>query len=335
MIDLLPAHTLSSSVPASNAEFSLIDWIRKRVRSADGDGLECGIGDDAAVARLDAHLVLATDMLMEGTHFRFPAATPDLAGRKALAVNLSDMAAMAARPRMALVSIAIPRDRGRKFAESVMHGIHTLADEFDVTIIGGDTNSWDGPLVLNVAVVGEVVNSAVYRSGAQSGDWIMTTGCFGGSITDHHLTFQPRVEEALRINEAVRIHAMIDVSDGLAADLHHILDESNVGAVVDAAAIPIRETVRDQNSRTPLEQAMSDGEDFELLFTVSPVDGRKLLENPPTTVSITHIGEIVETGRREMLVDDVRSPLPRTGWEHSFGDSVRQAAGKTLGTSGK
>lgn len=299
-------------------EFSLIDWIRQRVSGA--DWLERGIGDDAAVAKLDSNAVLATDMLMEGTHFRFPDATPSQAGRKALAVNLSDMAAMAAQPKAALISIAIPRNRDREFAESVLQGIMALADEFGVKVIGGDTNSWDGPLVVNVAVVGEVVSTPVYRSGAVEGDWILTTGCFGGSIANHHLNFQPRVSEALVLNELFDLHSMIDVSDGLAADLYHILDESHVGAVVDAVTIPIRDSVNAKGSRTSLNHALGDGEDFELLFTLSPVDGERLLANPPFETPITKIGDIVGEDQRVLKMDGKEVPLPRTGWEHSFGE---------------
>lgn len=304
-------------MPSSRDEFSLIDWIRRRVPGA--DWLDCGIGDDAAVVRFDATSVMATDMLMEGTHFRFPDATPAQAGRKALAVNLSDMAAMAARPKVALISIAIPRDRDRAFAEAVLGGIHSLADEFDVMIVGGDTNSWAGPLVVNVAVIGEVVKTPVYRSGALEGDWIMATGSFGGSIAGHHLDFQPRVAEALRLSETVNLHSMIDISDGLAADLHHILDESGVGAVVNGDAIPIRDSLICHGDRTPIEHALGDGEDFELIFTVSADDGKRLLQQSPVEVGITHIGKIVAAGDRQLISDGKQMPLPQSGWEHSFG----------------
>ena len=212
-----------------------------------------------------------------------------------------------------------------------MHdGLQDLADEFDVAIAGGDTNTWDGPLVVSVTLLGETTgHAAVRRSGAVVGDWIMTTGRFGGSLAGKHLSFQPRVSEALRLQETVSLHAMIDVSDGLSADLHHLLVESGVGAVIHADAIPISDALREatddrpkvpeSSTGTPLEQALQDGEDFELLFCVTPKDGRKLLEQPPFDVKLSHIGEIVSRCGCEIIETDGRlRSLPPTGWRHAF-----------------
>lgn len=302
-------------------EFDLIHWIQSRCPTPPQELLS--IGDDTAILPPlpDSELLLATDMLMEGTHFTFPPATPELAGRKALAVNLSDIAAMAGEPHSALVSLALPRSRGADFAKSVMQGLIDLASEFQTTIIGGDTNSWDGPLVINVALVGTAPqNQSVKRSGARAGDWIFVTGELGGSLASHHLTFTPRIREATLLSETVALQAMIDISDGLASDLQHILSESGVGAIIQARQVPISDRVSQELSEAErLQKALSDGEDFELLFTVSPEAGQRLLKKNPLDIPLTHLGEITaEQGALLEKEDGSRIPLERTGWQHQL-----------------
>ncbi|QDT89181.1 thiamine-phosphate kinase [Gimesia algae] len=302
-------------------EFELIEWIRSQTGMSHTDLL--GIGDDTAILQppVDSELLLATDMLMEGAHFTFPPATPDLAGRKALAVNLSDIAAMGGTPHSALVSLALPRSRGPEFAKSVMQGIMELAAEFQTQLAGGDTNSWDGPLVINVAIIGTADQShSIKRSGAQPGDWIFVTGALGGSLESHHLTFQPRVREAVTLRETVTIKSMIDVSDGLASDLQHILTESGVGAMIQSNQIPISQHVSPESTDAErLQQALSDGEDFELLFTVSAEEGQRLRDLNPLSIPLTHIGEITaEQGAKLQHPDDSTTPLESTGWKHQF-----------------
>ena len=300
-------------------ELALIDWIRQRATSA--PNLQLGIGDDCAVWQPSgAPLLFTTDVLMEDVDFRIDETTPQLIGRKAMAVNLSDIAAMAGRPLAALVGVALPKSRGFDFAKQLQEGMQSLADDFNVAIIGGDTNTWDGPLVICVTLIGEATERGpVRRSGAKPGDWLFVTGPLGGSILGHHLTFTPRVREALELHQLVDLHAMIDLSDGLAADLHHLLDESHVGATVFEDAIPISDAVRRMaDARTPLDHALSDGEDFELLFAVSPENGRKLI-SPIVRVMATHIGQIeVEPGCRLRSHHSSIRDLPRGGWEHSF-----------------
>ena len=307
--------------PSDYDEFAYIEWIRAHVSGH--SRLTLGIGDDTASLHFPApaDCLITVDMLLEGVHFQIPPLTPRNAGRKALAVNLSDLAAMAGQPLAAVVSVAFPRGRKPDFHRELHRGIQELADQFGVAVAGGDTNTWDGPLVISVSVVGEATGSAaVRRNGARVGDWILTTGSFGGSLAGKHVSFQPRVDEALQLHQAVSLHAMIDVSDGLAADLHHVLQESGVGAVLSADAIPISEAARSAtDERTALERALGDGEDFELLFTVTPQEGRKLLSEPPVDVKLSHIGEIVESKTCE--IEDsagVRRLLPPTGWTHAF-----------------
>lgn len=307
----------------NRAEFSLIDWIRSHV--VDRDPVKLGIGDDAAVLRSDSNRdwLVATDMLMEGVDFTFPPATARLAGRKSLAVNLSDIAAMGGRATAAFASVALPIGRGVEFARDLHAGLLELADEFGVILAGGDTNSWNGPLVINVAVVGEPVGSqSITRSGAKPGDWLCVTGSLGGSIAGHHLTFQPRLREAAKLGRLGYVHAMLDISDGLAADLHHLLDCSRVGALVDAASIPVSDAARATNDgRSPLEHALSDGEDFELLFTVSEANATRLFTEWNDPTPIRRIGRITaETGCWLERDGDEREPLPPLGWSHPLGE---------------
>ena len=300
-------------------ELALIDWIRQQAKSA--TGLQVGIGDDAAVWQVGGKsLLLTTYMLMEDVDFRLSETSATLIGRKAMAVNLSDIAAMAGRPLVALVAVALPKERGFEFARELHQGMQSIAEEYGVAIIGGDTNTWNKPLVVTVTLIGEATDrGAVRRSGAKPGDWLFVTGSLGGSIQGKHLSFTPRIREALALHEVVDLHAMIDLSDGLSADLHHILDESGVGATLFAESIPISDSARQlSDGRSPLEHALSDGEDFELLFSVSAEDGRRLIAEA-NAVSTTHIGQIESvSGCQLRTPDGVLVPLSRSGWEHSF-----------------
>ncbi len=304
-------------------EFALIDWIRSRV--VDGGPVKLGIGDDAAILRSesDRDWLVATDMLMEGVDFTFPAATAALVGRKALAVNLSDIAAMGGRPTAAFVSVALPIEKGVEFARDLHVGLLDLADRHHVVLAGGDTNSWHGPLVINVAVVGEPWGpQSITRAGAKPGDWIFVTGTLGGSISGRHLTFEPRILEAQALIKLVDVHAMIDVSDGLAADLHHILKQSQVGAVLDAGAIPISQVaIEADDHRSPLQHALSDGEDFELIFTVSPEDGRRLLATWTESTPISHIGLITAEPGCWLKTGEQLEPLAPLGWSHALNET--------------
>jgi thiamine-monophosphate kinase len=309
------------AVPERSHEFDLISHVR--AVAARHPKLAVGIGDDAALVRFpDSGACLVTvDMLMEGIDFTLASATGRQIGWKSLAVSLSDIAAMAGKPMACVVSVALPRRGGFELGRDLLAGVIDCAERFDVALAGGDTNTWDGPLVVSVTVLGEPTGAGpVLRSGARPGDWIMATGTFGGSIAGRHLDFTPRVEEALLLNRTVTLHAMIDTSDGLAADLCHILDESRVGAVLDEAAIPISRAARAVvDARTPLEHALADGEDFELLFTVSPQDGQKLLSEPPFSTPISHIGEVLaRTARQLKSPDGTLKPLPALGWKHGF-----------------
>jgi len=305
--------------PGSPSEFAFINWVRGRTKPH--PCVPVGPGDDAAVVDLTSGLTLVTtDMLLEGSCFLLAEAGPRRVGRKAMAVNLSDIAAMAGEPFAALVSVGLPRQGGRALAEELYLGMREVADRFRTPIIGGDTNSWDGPLAISITLLGRVLGGrAVCRSGAKPGDWIIVTGPLGGSILGHHLDFTPRVWEAAKLHRTAPLHAMIDISDGLAADLHHLCTESGCGAVLRAEAIPIAEDAHKlQDGRSPLEHALGDGEDFELLFAIDPFDGQRLLEAQPVpNIRLQQIGEFVERGLW-LEENGVRRPLEPKGYVHAL-----------------
>jgi thiamine-monophosphate kinase len=282
-----------------HGEFAFIDWLRQRTPAA--ERVLLGPGDDtAAVAWSGRPCLVTTDMLLEGSCFLLKgngAASPRRIGRKAMAVNLSDIAAMAGVPVCAVVSVGLPKHGGRALAEELYLGMRDMADQFDTAIVGGDTNTWDGPLVISVTVLGEPgPGGVIRRSGARPGDWLLVTGPLGGSIRGKHLDFTPRVREALALATLAPLRAMIDVSDGLAGDIAKLCAESGCGAVLWAEKIPVSDDARAMNDgRTPLEHALGDGEDFELVFAVAPEDGQRLVSEqlvPGTTLAA--VGACVE-----------------------------------------
>ena len=302
----------------TRSEFAYIDWIRQQTP---GDPrVLIGPGDDVAALRLTPNTpcLVTTDMLMEGTDFVLREVGPRRVGHKAMAVNLSDIAAMAGRPVAAVISVALPQQGGRVVAEELYQGLREIADAFGTAVVGGDTNSWDGGLVISVTVLGEAVGRGpVRRDGARPGDWLMVTGPLGGSILGKHLDFLPRVHEALALHNLVDLHAMIDVSDGLAGNVYHLCEESHCGAVLHAEAIPISDAARMlTDGRSPLEHALSDGEDFELVFAVTADEGQHLLRTQPIAgVTLAVVGKCVEQG---LWLEEQgrRQPLPPHGYIH-------------------
>ncbi|HVJ67380.1 MAG TPA: thiamine-phosphate kinase, partial [Caulifigura sp.] len=193
--------------------------------------------------------------------------------------------------------------------------------EFDCPIIGGDTNSGDGPLVINITVLGEPTGrSVVTRAGAEPGDWLFVTGALGGSLpSGRHCTFKPRIREAQALHASASLHSMLDISDGLASDLFHIAEASGVGLELDATAIPIHDDVdRSQPFANRLDHALNDGEDFELLFSVTESDARQLLTGPPPGVQLFTIGRCTESQGVWLRNGNDRTPLTRGGWQHQF-----------------
>jgi thiamine-monophosphate kinase len=303
-------------------EFEYIDWLRKR--TAGHPRVLVGPGDDCAVIRTTPNVpwLVTTDMLMEGTDYVLAEMDARRVGRKALAVNLSDIAAMGGQPVAAVVSVALPRTDTERLAEELYEGMRRLADEFATALAGGDTNTWTGPLVISVTLLGEPgPQGPILRSGACPGDWLMVTGALGGSLAGKHLDFTPRIREGLTLHEHAVLHAMIDISDGLAADVNHICKESQCGAALFAEAIPISDAARTMSDgRTPLEHALGDGEDFELAFAVAPADGERLLRTQPIGgITLHHVGEFTAAPGLTLVDGGQARPLAPTGYVHRFG----------------
>lgn len=289
--------------------------------------LRIGPGDDAAVLRLAEvdECAMTVDLLTDHVDFELDRVDPRRVGRKALAVNLSDLAAMAARPLAGVVAVALPRVGGLELAVQLFEGMIPLAERFSLAIAGGDTNSWDGPLVISVTLLGAVTpRGPLLRSGAKPGDRILVTGAFGGSILGRHLDFDPRVDEALLLAERYQLHAGIDASDGLSVDLNHLVEESGCGAVLDLDAVPIADDARRlaeqlDDGTTALDHALGDGEDFELILAASPDAAARMLAEQPLGIPLAEVGQFIdEPGLWQTDRRRGRRKLTPRGWEHHF-----------------
>lgn len=304
-------------------ESEFIAYLRAAI-SPTSAGLLVGPGDDAAVLawRNDRACVVTTDMLMDGVDFRLGVDAPERIGRKSLAVNLSDLAAMAAEPVGAVVSLALPRLGGLELAKKLYAGLLPLAAQFKCPIVGGDTNSWDGPLVVSVTALGRTTDGRLLRrNGAKPGDSIVVTGEFGGSILGKHFDFTPHVRLALDLAKYEELHAAMDVSDGLSLDLSRMCAESGCGVVLRLDRVPIAEAARelsrrDPNSGTALDHALSDGEDFELILATPQTEAERIVSEQGA-VPLTIIGEfIAERGLWSVDSAGNRAPLTARGYEH-------------------
>ena len=306
-------------------EDELIALLRKRI--PEHPLVRLGLGDDAAVLHMAGtdQCVMTVDMLMDGVDFRLGEVDPRRVGRKSLAVNLSDLAAMASQPLAGVVALALPRSGGLDLAAALYEGLLPLAERYGLAIAGGDTNSWDGPLAISVTLVGRVTaRGPLMRAGARPGDRILATGWFGGSILGHHLDFEPRVREALLLAERYQLHAGIDVSDGLSLDLARLARESGCGAVLDPASVPISEDARrlarqQADGSTPLNHALGDGEDFELLLAVPTGEAERMLADQPLGVPLTQIGWFIDQpGLWQSDGRGGRAPLTARGFLHEL-----------------
>lgn len=279
-------------------EFGYIKWIQKRLKPYPDVAL--GSGDDAAVIRISKGrcLIATTDTIVEGIdfkpHVRFAQCkqiTPEAIGHKAVAISLSDIAAMGQGkpPLYALITVALPaRLNNQRFTHRLFEGMHRIASRFGVRIVGGDLSAINGPLTITSTLLGYNNGPILKRSGAKAGDIIMVTGRLGGSILGRHLTFTPRIKETLFLNRCYRINSMMDISDGLSTDLGHICEASNIGAQLVENRIPASDAARKlsgKTGRSPVSHALSDGEDFELLFTASPDQARRIIRERKVAVS--------------------------------------------------
>lgn len=313
------------------------DIIRQHFRGLanHAGGVICGIGDDAAVLVVPpgCELAVSTDTLVTGVHFPAQTAAADV-GYKALAVNLSDLAAMAALPQWVTLALTLPED-DPEWLTGFCGGFAELALETGVSLVGGDTTR--GPLSITITVMGIVpAGAAVKRSGARPGDLIYVTGSLGGAglalrrlldgrytdVRDNRdvclerlLRPHPRVAAGLALRGIAS--AMIDISDGLAADLGHILEDSGCGAVVQLDAIPIARELHELTRAEFWRTALTAGDDYELCFTVPAAklpDLEKLRQDSP--VPITRIGEIAESGLSWRDKDGSESKFPVEGYRH-------------------
>jgi len=333
-------------------EFEFIDHLRARTEALGYPSeLLRGIGDDAAVIKqvTGRDTVVSADLLVEDIDFRRDATQPRLLGHKALAVSLSDIAAMGARPRWALVSLAVPPETwASDFGAELYEGLLSLADAYEVRLIGGDLSRAPGHVVIDSIVMGDCVSgNAVLRSGAKPGDGLFVTGALGGSAAGlrlielgarvgiheledpdvrsiqellmRHLRPSPRVGWGLVLGEERLASAMIDISDGLSSDLHHLCRESRTGALLNSGKLPIDSRVAalcGRRALDPLMLALHGGEDFELLFAVSPENVPKL-PNKVDGVGLTKIGEIKPESEGIRVSEGSRLwDLKPEGWKH-------------------
>jgi len=303
----------------SVSEDEITEWFERRSKLAAAD-FPIGIGDDMAQIQLgeDVSVLVTTDMLLEDVHFDLQTATLKQVGYKAMAVSLSDCAAMATIPVAAVVSVALSKGFGEKELEQLHSGITLAGDKFDCALVGGDITSWSdkNPLAISVAMLSRTAgNKPIRRSGAKAGDSICVTGSLGGAICGKHLEFEPRVKEAIKIAQMVTLNAMIDISDGLSSDLNRICQASRVGAMIEAEQIPISDQAR--KSEEPLSSALHDGEDFELLFTLSEKECKRLLKQWEGPMPITQIGTVTETGKMQIRTPDGQvGELEDKGYNH-------------------
>lgn len=314
-----------------NGELAIVGWLEQAIGKIPSPWI-LGPGDDAAILRQepDHDLVFTTDMVLENECFRLGEAGPALVGRKALAVNLSDLAAMGAAPVGCLVSLALPKAGDPGLAEELMKAILSLAGQFNCPVAGGDTNTWRGPLAVSVTAIGKIpAGKAVRRDGARPGDLLLVTGPLGGSILGHHLTFMPKLSLGAIIREN-HASAMIDISDGLSLDLWRLCKASRCGAIIHSEKIPISQDAHRESElhaaglkpSTPLQHALTDGEDFELLFALPQENLSRLISTWPTSIpKPAIIGRCTNDQiMRIEYPDGINEPLEARGWVHQFGE---------------
>lgn len=340
-------------------ERGLIRRIRDAVGSG-GPGVVTGIGDDSAVLTLanGALLLATTDLLLEDVHFRRRYADARDIGWKAMAVNLSDIAAMGGTPRFALVALACPTETETEAIDAFYDGMRAAGAPHGVVIVGGDTSRSPDGWIVNVTLLGELARAPRLRSGARPGDSIAVTGTLGSSaaglalleataaeapgaatgaakprcpsldkeviaaVSRAHLRPLARVAEGRWLGANAAVHAMIDLSDGLATDLRHLASESRVGSRVYLDRLPISPAVRSVAAalgRDPIELAVRGGEDYELLLAVDPAAARELVAGLPaaTETPLTVVGEVVGMEAGVQLINARGEPEPLgEGFEH-------------------
>ena len=325
-------------------EFGFIERIRATYAGAKSEDLALSVGDDAAVLNVpsDRQVVVTTDLLVEGVHFRREWSDFYSVGWKAAAVNLSDIAAMGADPTFAFVSLALPQDETVEGLERLYDGFCDCLTRYGAQLAGGDTNATSGGLVVNVTLLGTVPRGqALLRSGAKPGDVLLVTGTLGDSAAGLALLSrlggaraekagpecvlaqrrpQPRVVAARAARAAGKVHAAMDISDGLGGDTQKLCTASGVGARIDSASLPLSEGLKAaaaELGRSPLDFALSGGEDFELLLAAAPGDVDALRAAVAATgTALTPIGEVLRIGFHLIGPDGADLSVEEGGWDH-------------------
>ncbi|MDG2385577.1 MAG: thiamine-phosphate kinase [Pirellulaceae bacterium] len=300
-------------------EAEFVAWLRQRLATQPTTPL--GLSDDAALLPVAGDCVITSDLLCDGVHFEMKDTDFRRIGHKALAVNLSDLAAMAVTPQAAFVSLLLPHETTLQMIQEIYEGMLALAERYDLAIAGGDTNRWHGALAISITATGIPTEAgALTRSRAQVGDAIMVTGQLGGSRLGHHLDFEPRVSEASLLHQTYGLHAGMDISDGLTLDLSRLCEASRVGAELVLDRIPISESavqLSRQTENSSLSHALADGEDFELLFTLDTKQAQRVTAAQPLAISVTQIGTVIaETGLWHRDEQGIRQPLQPKGYLH-------------------
>jgi len=301
-------------------EREFIRWLSVQKRQQH-DAVRTGIGDDMAVLCIGGQTILvSTDMLLDGVHFETAKHAPETIGYKAIACCLSDCAAMAVRPVAVCLSLAASPDYDEPMIKSLMQAAVDACEAFECELVGGDTTRWDQPLAIDVAVTAECYPdiAPVLRGNARLDDRLFVTGPLGGSRGGKHMTFVPRIAEAHLIAQTLgkRLHAMIDVSDGLAIDADRVAEASGVGVILDEAALEFvassaARELAGANGRSVIERVLGDGEDFELLLAAD-VEDAEIDELHLTPVGVVAAGSGMSI---RTPAGDVK-PLTPTGYQH-------------------
>ena len=337
------------------ARLAEADLIRTIARLAGGQrrGVHVGIGDDGAVLEPSSgtRLIVTTDLLLEDVHFRRRYAGPADIGWKSLAVNLSDIAAMGAVPRWAVVALACPEDGRADDVEAFYEGALGLASAHDVAIVGGDTSASPAGWIINVTLLGEAMSAPLLRSGARPGDLLAVTGPLGraaaglavlesghaggvgagtlAAVTGAHLRPRPRTAEGVWLGATGDVSAMMDVSDGLATDLPRLAEASRTGARVDVSRVPVDEATQACARALGVDAlawATGGGEDYELLLTCAPDRFDRLAKGLAalTGARLTAIGEMTAAPGVRYVDADGRDVAVAPGFEHFAGRGGRE-----------
>lgn len=308
-------------------EKEFVSWVQSRKKDADrtrprthaAETILLDIGDDACVlAPNGLATVVTTDTLCDQVHFDTQEHALQRIGHKSVSVSISDLLAMGARPAHGVLTFFLPNTFSLEDAQQLYIGAEQVANEHGIEITGGDTNRYEGPLIVGSTLIGYIQPDRIWPvNGAQVGDSILVTGELGGSILGHHLDFQPRTEWVQRIAQDFEIHAATDISDSLSLDLSYLLQQSSVGGEIVQSEIPVSaaaEELSRSSESSALDHAMTDGEDFELIIVAAPENATQILASAPNDVSL--IGKVVQQQGLWMVDNGEKKEIQPKGYIH-------------------